>query len=76
MDRGHQQEDLPVLSFDETRQELVDAALEYGRACDASNYPALSMTAEALKSAARRLTWYVDEHVAVPDHVRHKHRKR
>ncbi len=56
-------------------EQLLDVALEYGLACDALNYPALTLLAKRLKSASRRLRWQLED-VDPPEHVRAKHERK
>lgn len=41
------------------RRDLLSAAKAYAGACDANNYPALSVLARELKEASRRYRWAI-----------------
>ena len=62
------------IRMSESLEQLAAAALAYGRACDAQEYPSLSPAARVLKSASRRYTWDVDQRQDVPKKLRHLHR--
>ena len=56
-------------------EQLIDAALEYSRACDELNYPALRLLAQRLKSTSRVLRWQLED-INPPAHVRLKHERK
>lgn len=44
-------------ALDDARFALEEAALAYGRACDAGDYPRFHILIKALKLAARKMAW-------------------
>ena len=40
---------------------VIHRALDFGRACDAKDYAAMSRVSDELKGAARRYVWAVDQ---------------